>query len=97
MCRRPPRSTRTATLFPSTTLFRSTPSVDLLLALPVRAQVVLGQPGGADVYGLHQLRVLVGADVVVVGAGDAVQLLVVVADGVVHRRDRKSTRLNSSH
>src|SRR3546814_12480181 len=84
MIRRPPRSTRTDTLFPYTTLFRS---------------IAVGRLGG-DVGGAHrrtsagtifdhhrlapELRKLRGelaADNVVGAAG----------------RDRKSTRLNSSH
>src|SRR3546814_3385561 len=47
MLRRPPRSTRTDTLFPYTTLFRSPRPLreaDLDLHLPHLAQVIIGQP-----------------------------------------------------
>src|SRR3546814_15593353 len=70
MIRRPPRSTRTDTLFPYTTLFRS------------RSLVLLS--GGA-----------------VVGRGSEAQAAAgptgVLGDELLHRQDRKSTRLNSSH
>src|SRR3546814_3096817 len=42
MIRRPPRSTRTDTLFPYTTLFRSAPAQEQ----PVRAHAELVRPGG---------------------------------------------------
>src|SRR3546814_8923764 len=41
MIRRPPRSTRTDTLFPYTTLFRSKPLVIALLAVPILIQVYM--------------------------------------------------------
>src|SRR3546814_10139134 len=40
MIRRPPRSTRTDTLFPYTTLFRSTPNIDELAALGGEAAIL---------------------------------------------------------
>src|SRR3712207_6942020 len=86
MIRRPPRST----LFPYTALFRS--SADLH---PVEADVdVLDRErhvGGADA-GEHPAPVRVLAEdraLEQVAAGDAA--------GHDHGRDRKSTRLNSSH
>src|SRR3546814_8178504 len=39
MIRRPPRSTRTDTLFPYTTLFRANPLVIALIAVPILIQV----------------------------------------------------------
>src|SRR3546814_8593772 len=101
MRRRPPRSTRTDTLFPYTTLFRSVdPGVQQRLGARQavrpdagggsRAQAALLVLGGMRI-GLRLLHVLHGdeadADIVVV---DHQQLL----DAVL---DRKSTRLNSSH
>src|SRR3546814_14965798 len=97
MIRRPPRSTRTDTLFPYTTLFRSAgPGL-------VEQDVIAQMADPLD----HHLRVVDGA---VIGAllqhGDAERpfalpgLLVgdqrMVAD-LLADRDRKSTRLNSSH
>src|SRR3546814_3100127 len=111
MIRRPPRSTRTDTLFPYTTLFRSE---------VVEALAVAEQPAG---FGRRKAGELGGFQV----GGDAVgaldergqvfrfargqaeaqpdrrhqalfEDLVVRADSALERReDRKSTRLNSSH
>src|SRR3546814_20852054 len=72
MIRRPPRSTRTDTLFPYTTLFRSRhafPAADLRAGVVSDGGVPVARPVGL--------------------LGDR------VAD--LHRPDRKSTRLNSSH
>src|SRR3546814_18700002 len=74
MIRRPPRSTRTDTLFPYTTLFRS-------LARTVDLDPQLHQRGA-------ELRIDDVADRI--AAAEYQQLL-------DRRRDRKSTRLNSSH
>src|SRR3712207_7055100 len=82
MIRRPPRST----LFPYTTLFRSGDDQELVL-VPLRGV----DPHGGDVdaghlqLGRRPAAVVLG---VRVGAGE---------DVGQHLRDRKSTRLNSSH
>src|SRR3546814_20134519 len=89
MLRRPPRSTRTDTLFPYTTLFRSlgkgqTPGA------PLHPPRILVGPEGVDRAVLVAIRL------------DALEDLLAV---VQHRgrrvegdgSDRKSTRLNSSH
>src|SRR3546814_9227148 len=109
MIRRPPRSTRTDTLFPYTTLFRSHRDfveidvVDLPLGIGARPPPLhpaeLQRPRGRG-------RAVVGGKV----GGDLIGLAVAQrprhpADGlegeaVAHRAvalDRKSTRLNSSH
>src|SRR3546814_13811732 len=88
MIRRPPRSTRTGTLFPYTTLFRSPEQLvaerGFVEADCVRELFIIGEV--AD-----ELR-----DQRQVGGGGG-------ADGERHGRpvsmggDRKSTRLNSSH
>src|SRR3546814_14507355 len=79
MIRRPPRSTRTDTLFPYTTLFRSYgPSED---ALSLEHARVARLPIGATATRL-EWPVPVSSPA----------LRLVLAD-----RDRKSTRLNSSH
>src|SRR3546814_17180162 len=85
MIRRPPRSTRTDTLFPYTTLFRS--GVEHLEAEDLDAAGGRSR-AAADEHqhehdGHHE-----AAPAAVVGGGEA-------AAG--HHRDRKSTRLNSSH
>src|SRR3546814_20697553 len=91
MIRRPPRSTRTDTLFPYTTLFRSVVGVGgvvdrggILRAVqrPVHHVVAFGAVLAAHV--LHHADVAVLDDDV----GDVVVAL---------QGDRKSTRLNSSH
>src|SRR5436853_4885480 len=82
MCRRPPRST----LFPYTTLFRSGP--------PCQG---FSRIGRGKIRSLRDHRVHVEADA---GAGDARNLLLlkyVEFVSAMEPRDRKSTRLNSSH
>src|SRR3546814_13970503 len=99
MIRRPPRSTRTDTLFPYTTLCRS------LFEDPGRRGEACN---GADFQGvadlLDQRRLLIDDRDVVVLAGemarDAGTDLAGPADDDLHElssTDRKSTRLNSSH
>src|SRR3546814_15754108 len=97
MIRRPPRSTRTYTLFPYTTLFRSDalaiehaerlglaslPEGDLLDGVVHRGVGMI-----AD-HGLGDIAAALLRNVLEQGAGGLLQ-----AD----REDRKSTRLNSSH
>src|SRR3546814_15280833 len=105
MIRRPPRSTRTATLFPYTTLFRSA----------VRGGEAFdgGDRGALGLGGQHGA----GLDAATIDMDDAGAALAGVAAhmGAGHaenvsqrldqkrarfdiaRKDRKSTRLNSSH
>src|SRR2546429_7265800 len=87
MIRRPPRST----LFPSTTLFRSTLEEATVLANHA-AGVVVGKLGTATL-GADELRAAIAANK---GGRLSVRALK-PADGVRGHRDRKSTRLNSSH
>src|SRR3546814_13495841 len=97
MIRRPPRSTRTDTLFPYTTLFRSRAvtrneafDAALVVGMVVRdedrgeVQAVLGERrlDRRRVARVHHRRTAVAAE---------------QPDVVVAERDRKSTRLNSSH
>src|SRR3546814_5771805 len=106
MIRRPPRSTRTDTLFPYTTLFRS-------LARHrsrARDQGLRGRPISsrfrapwATVRDWHEFAEEVhGAasklfwPLIVLHVGGALKHLLVDRDGTL-KRDRKSTRLNSSH
>src|SRR3546814_21124390 len=100
MIRRPPRSTRTATLFPYTTLFRSAvaeradvthtlvlyhfQSKDLLWIATMEA--ALAKYGGAVKENLDQAA-----------ERSAKDTLANFIDQFVRMSDRKSTRLNSSH
>src|SRR3546814_19263255 len=86
MIRRPPISTRTDTLFPYTTLFRSAgfrPDIDDRIADAGCGRVKdLVLFGDADGHRIDQ-------DIAVIGG--------VEIDLAADRGDRKSTRLNSSH
>src|SRR3546814_15338073 len=105
MNRRPPRSTRTDTLFPYTTLFRSPRG-----SLPHQeCSAHVDRHHAIEFGGIHDRNVAmpqterrtrvvdqdIEAAVPVHGMGD--DALDVVFDADVTRRDRKSTRLNSSH
>src|SRR3546814_15134502 len=106
MIRRPPRSTRTDTLFPYTTLFRSRAQRDCRGVAPHGLPVdALGDERAAPVAAVGE-RPVEGDD----EAGDAgplgpVEALVHVVLGAapvdleegLRVGDRKSTRLNSSH
>src|SRR3712207_8985944 len=87
MIRRPPRST----LFPYTTLFRSRPLLERRL---VRRGPPL--PEVAELVVLRALVVEPVPDLVADHRADAAVVLRGVGVGV-EERDRKSTRLNSSH
>src|SRR3546814_9577019 len=101
MIRRPPRSTRTDTLFPYTTLFRSHGREELA------AHPFIG--GGGSVWEPYQawLRQYGFEESVVMQYGSAAGLLAGVRSGMGltilpafladREPDRKSTRLNSSH
>src|SRR3546814_7537740 len=107
MIRRPPRTTRTDTRFPYTTLFRSrirgvdpprggagVPLVDRRVELDAR--IGTGPGGMGDL--VPQLARTHGLRDLAVGAADQVPVLVLLhrfEEGV--REDRKSTRLNSRH
>src|SRR3546814_19990765 len=97
MIRRPPRSNRTDTLFPYTTLFRSPVEAarQVELRLHPRRQRALRISGGeVQPVGRDVRAVEVGFDdAVVVGVGLPTNM------GIARRQgqDRKSTRLNSSH
>src|SRR3546814_3114717 len=100
--RRPPRSTRTDTLFPYTTLFRSNNTVDdQLVAVPwfVDAGLLYYRRDLLEKHGktvpktwrdlTETTRAIVAAEQAA-GDGD-------LQGFVWQGRDRKSTRLNSSH
>src|SRR3546814_4940285 len=108
MIRRPPRSTRTDTLFPYTTLFRST-------GVPVERMGVLAAPmtlplmlicGGIALHLSGERRALLrrGPELLLYVVILAVALAlgtrwvgIALAGALGGLADRKSTRLNSSH
>src|SRR3546814_14699780 len=86
MIRRPPRSTRTDTLFPYTTLFRSVRGQLPALLPPRPAADRRARPGDRP---SEKARVRRLAAAGLPRAGEA--------EGAARHGDRKSTRLNSSH
>src|SRR3546814_3765991 len=99
MIRRPPRSTRTDTLFPYTTLFRSDPSQLRIHGREHKAMVAIGDPRRA-IEGLAADLFLYGCK----GEGSALTVRQRQIDarsqlepGQGAAGDRKSTSLNSSH
>src|SRR3546814_2144804 len=113
MIRRPPRSTRTDTLFPYTTLFRSAVHADEgATAIPRRQQrrIVESQPQRSHVraerivrhdgpcHEVGLLRLDFLIDMrAVVTVGPAVETAFAYRRQIIRHQDRKSTRLNSSH
>src|SRR3546814_6043794 len=106
MIRRPPRSTRTDTLFPYTTLFRSVSfeiNNDQYWLVFDREQ--LGLTAGVEWFGWGAtalLLALVGAAISVRFVNRPLAQLAKVAQQLARGEtpsplDRKSTRLNSSH
>src|SRR3546814_12839416 len=97
MIRRPPRSTRTDTLFPYTTLFRSGP-----MARDVRdCAILLKEMSGFDPKDSTSLDLPV-PDYEAALTGNLKGVRVGIpkeyrVDGMPGEIDRKSTRLNSSH
>src|SRR3546814_18514436 len=99
MSRRPPRSTRTDTLVPSTTLFRSAVLSEGGLERRVVAGLgpdgssssEAGDPIAATVYDARTATAIVGRTDLVA------QVPRLFALKNANREDRKSTRLNSSH
>src|SRR3546814_19397705 len=101
MIRRPPRSTRTDTLFPYTTLFRSLHDVVRPPADAVRAEEMInyfryGHPAPASL----DVPFRVTTELAPAPWNGKRQLLMIVIKGYDVPNatlDRKSTRLNSSH
>src|SRR3546814_10031971 len=105
MIRRPPRSTRTDTLFPYTTLFRSLPAaseVDIMAKEGSRgalgAKVDALEKDGKLSTGIHWpfFKNADATDPAVAGIWGALKGSVLTIF-IAFLIDRKSTRLNSSH
>src|SRR3546814_13152345 len=101
MIRRPPRSTRTDTLFPYTTLFRSGRRLDVAGRRAVLAvettHVALDEGAHPDFFAGIRVACEQFADDAELVTGAAVYQQHLAGLGVFDQRDRKSTRLNSSH
>src|SRR3546814_15790965 len=110
MTRRPPRSTRTDTLFPDTTLFRSPiilPKISSQLDYEGELVAILGQ-GGRNIAKADALNHVIGYSIFNDGSIRDYQMKTpqwtagknfddTGAFGPWFVTDRKSTRLNSSH
>src|SRR3546814_4027101 len=105
MIRRPPRSTRTDTLFPYTTLFRSGRSVLVHGAAGAVGSMVTQLAGEAGAYVIGTGRAADRQTALDFGAQEFVDLENDTLEDIggvdlvfdVIGGDRKSTRLNSSH
>src|SRR3546814_21002706 len=101
MIRQPPRSTRTDTLFPYTTLFRSPDKSGPSVASANRA----GEHHAPDAVGAGRIiarrRLFVDASLNFLVGGRAESYGEIESDFAgrqsIEDKDRKSTRLNSSH
>src|SRR3546814_10527729 len=100
MIRRPPRSTRTDTLFPYTTLFRSN-SLDGIVGAIKKVSEIVAEIAAASreqATGLEQINTAVGQmDEMTQRNGALVEETSASAQSLADQADRKSTRLNSSH
>src|SRR3546814_1946416 len=106
MIRRPPRSTRTDTLFPYTTLFRSGflaeaavdafGHVDVVARGTARAVIARFGLDGDRLRRADCLAQLAG-DAALFAVGVAAQRMLAAEARAERTLDRKSTRLNSSH
>src|SRR3546814_17110629 len=103
MTRRPPRSTRTDTLFPDSTLFRSNWKIDQPITLEqgvLFATYPTLRSARGDHSRLQQIINWAGEDFEGVIGFDEAHEMGGVAGGegaLGPKEDRKSTRLNSSH
>src|SRR3546814_10173745 len=99
MIRRPPRSTRTDTLFPYTTLFRSAVAMSILcmrFLLPVHEAVAAGKAGPS--LNLKEVGTfLYLCDVSPAKRTDLCWPYLEVGMQAAMLKDRKRTSLNSSH
>src|SRR3546814_13027335 len=92
MLRRPPRSTRTDPLVPYTTLFRS-----LAGKIFEAGVVAVGAIGGEGLAAAFELDAMLAVMAFISALGVEIRLHFQLVMFGLGRRDRKSTRLNSSH
>src|SRR3546814_17194420 len=111
MIRRPPRSTRTDTLLPYTTLFRSANAALLdatsqgLVSYDGEGQIDTGladrwtvtTDGRSYIFRLREARWTNGRKVTAMDVAEILRDYLAPASRHVLKEDRKSTRLNSSH
>src|SRR3546814_9246768 len=104
MIRRPPRSTRTDTLFPYTTLFRSTLGPKSMNCWKPVIAAVHGMAAGGAFYWLNESDIIICSEDatffdphVTYGMTSALEPIGMTYHMPLHDVDRKSTRLNSSH
>src|SRR3546814_1511726 len=98
MIRRPPRSTRTDTLFPYTTLFRSTH--DVLIVAPIAGiapEKLLCKSGLVEKASIAIACLFAGHARSPESRSAGCRLTFLRAIPTTGEADRKSTRLNSSH
>src|SRR3546814_15937842 len=95
----PPRSTRTDTLFPYTTLFRSGVSINVVNNLPGAHELIPGINAEYIPSHPHNWILEILVETGWIGLLLVVAILALLAWKITQRlrRDRKSTRLNSSH
>src|SRR3546814_2979159 len=98
MIRRPPRSTRTDTLFPYTTLFRSIAGDAFGVGGPGRPAEMSWDRGLVVIAEEHQRLFLIIQNLQEEHPDQLPDALSIAIDAcVLAHEDRKSTRLNSSH
>src|SRR3546814_15120490 len=98
MIPRPPRSTRTDTLFPYTTLFRSSVGTSFYLSDLVIQVQILPNEGGSPILFQHLFWFLGHPEVyIVLMPALGLTSEVISTNSRKPILDRKSTRLNSSH
>src|SRR3546814_13863961 len=100
MIRRPPRSTRTDTLCPYTTLFRSVRRTNIALRMEEVDRIMAGTSSAAGVERLVTRYPIRGIAAEIVGDERALLARRTAEADVARKRAelaRKSTRLNSSH
>src|SRR3546814_11494502 len=100
MIRRPPGSTRTPTLFPYTTLFRSDGAYPLYGQFRLQPGALAPRPSGNQVAVApelaERLRLHIG-DNIRIGTASLTIIGLIAEEPDRVGQDRKSTRLNSSH
>src|SRR3546814_13137570 len=97
MIRRPPRSTRTDTLFPYTTLFRSDPVNPERLETLVRRERERGATILFSTHVMAHAERLCDRIAIIARSARRFEGTVDQARALLPMQDRKSTRLNSSH